>query len=363
MSEFVVPCVRIGAITKHPNADTLSITEVEGQPVVFRTGDFKEGDLAIYIPVEAVIPENEPWVKNHLSFLEFKSGKHRVKAKKLRGVFSMGILIGPRVETGDSVRGSFLQALEGSVRLAEALKITKYEEPEEFVPEPKEPPTFWERLAWRVRRFLGLPQKRRKAQPRPFPVYDLDNFRKYHGLFEPGELVEVTEKIHGTNFVFGRVGKKGELVVSSHKVIRKEDNSVYWRAVRELKLDKALPLGLAFYAEIYGNGVQDLAYDTRLGMKVFDVYDTVNKCWLSLRDRNEAVWEAGLSLVPEMYLGSFNKAFIESLQNGKTNLGRGSHIREGVVVRRVHETLDKPRLVLKLVGSDYLLRKGGTERH
>ena len=46
MSEFKVEVVKIRKIEKHPNADTLSITNIHGgYPVVFRTEDFNEGDL------------------------------------------------------------------------------------------------------------------------------------------------------------------------------------------------------------------------------------------------------------------------------------------------------------------------------
>jgi hypothetical protein len=56
MSELHAPVVRIGKVGKHPNADTLSITQAGGFPVIFRTGDFKEGDLAVYVPIDSLLP-------------------------------------------------------------------------------------------------------------------------------------------------------------------------------------------------------------------------------------------------------------------------------------------------------------------
>jgi hypothetical protein len=50
MSEWIVRVVEIGEVVKHPNADSLSITEVEGYPCIIRTGDFQTGDKAVYIP-------------------------------------------------------------------------------------------------------------------------------------------------------------------------------------------------------------------------------------------------------------------------------------------------------------------------
>lgn len=81
MSEFHINVVEIGTIEKHPNADTLSITSVDGYPCIIRTGEFTEGDRAVYIPVDSILPKDEPrW--------EFLAGHLRVKAKKLRGIFT-----------------------------------------------------------------------------------------------------------------------------------------------------------------------------------------------------------------------------------------------------------------------------------
>lgn len=45
--------VQVKNIHKHPNADTLSIVDVfGGYPCIIRTGDFVDGDLAAYVPVD-----------------------------------------------------------------------------------------------------------------------------------------------------------------------------------------------------------------------------------------------------------------------------------------------------------------------
>lgn len=85
MTNAKIEVVRVGAIEKHPNADTLGITRVFGYPVIVKLGDFREGDLAAYVPVDTVMPEGEEW-----AFLG--KSPRRVCAKRLRGVFSMGML-------------------------------------------------------------------------------------------------------------------------------------------------------------------------------------------------------------------------------------------------------------------------------
>lgn len=62
MSEFQVRVVQLGEIRKHPGADNLSITEIGGAggyPVILRTGEFQQGDRAVYIPVGALLPADD----------------------------------------------------------------------------------------------------------------------------------------------------------------------------------------------------------------------------------------------------------------------------------------------------------------
>lgn len=87
MSEFHVEVVRIDKIGKHPNADALEITHVRGQyPVIVKLGQFREGDLAVHVPVDAIMsPDDSQW--------DFLDGHYHIKAKKIRGILSLGMLV------------------------------------------------------------------------------------------------------------------------------------------------------------------------------------------------------------------------------------------------------------------------------
>src|SRR5438046_3480508 len=113
-STHKVEVVRIERIEKHENADTLGIVNVfGGYPCCVRLGDFKEGDLAAYIPPESVCPATEPFA--------FLGDHRRIKVKRLRGVYSLGLLIHAPAgsKEGDDV--------------AAALGVTHYEPPTTFV--------------------------------------------------------------------------------------------------------------------------------------------------------------------------------------------------------------------------------------
>lgn len=360
MSDFEVPVVRIGTITKHPNADTLSITEVEGCPVIVRTTDFKEGDLAIYLPIESLIPEGKAWVKEFCSHLKFKNGVHRLKAVRLRQVFSMGMVV-PFAALGNKDR------IQLSNDVSEQLGVTKYEEPEDRVREPAGPPkpkTFWGRVVGWIRRKLGL---QKKVKPRLMPVYEVSHYRKSKHVLQPGEEVIATEKIHGCNAAISFANDR--LNVSSHRVLRSvEDESRWWEAARRYNLRETLKQkpDHVFYGEIFGPGVQDMQYDIpqgQMGLRFFDVFDMKGKRFLDYDHACTLLRDLGLIPVPEVYRGPYDPALVEPLCDGKSLIA--GHFREGIVIRPTQERRHPStgRVILKLVGQEYLLRKGGTELH
>lgn len=322
MSEFRVQVVRLGPIEKHPNADSLSLTHVLGDyPVILRTGELQPGDLAVYVPVDAVVPADDPrW-----AFL----GEHRrIKARRLRGIFSMGLLTPaePGFCEGDDVR--------------EALRITKWE--------PPLPP---------------LAEGEDEADPGHMPAYtDIEGLRRWPAVLQPGEEVIATEKVHGANgrFVFA----DGRLWVGSRTRIKREsEGSLWWRAARQYDLAEKLRArpGLALYGEVYG-AVQDLRYGARpneVRLILFDAMDTRARRYLDYDDFVALSRELGLPVVPVLHRGPWGDE-VRALANGGSTLPGAAHTREGFVVRPVKERWhpELGRVVLKLIGEDYLLRKG-----
>src|SRR5690349_21772622 len=107
MSTFKVEVVPV-KLEKHPNADALSLVTVfDAYVLCVRTADWEGVTQAAYLPPDSVVPNTEEY-----AFLE---GKTRIKAKKLRGIVSQGMLV-PAPE-GSSIGDD----------VAEALKITHYE--------------------------------------------------------------------------------------------------------------------------------------------------------------------------------------------------------------------------------------------
>jgi len=375
LSDFKVEVIQIAQIEPHTNADSLSIVNVHGgYPCIIRTDDFKAGDLAIYVPVDAIVPVSNPL----FHFLRKREDQiqHRVKASKLRGVFSMGLLVpaSAKMREGDDVQ--------------EMLGITKYD-PEVTLAE-----------------FSRLGQ--REHDPGYMPTFGVESLRRYR-TFDEGELVQVTEKLHGTSF--SAVWRDDRLYVRSHKVMRaaprvvtpadereykwdlaafklrncawklcrifgmsapvrprKPHNvglDIFWRVAQHYDLADLLKLrpNMAIYGEIYGPVQKgfpydafDLTFDGQLwpALAIFDVKDTVTDEWLSVTDAQDFCDDLGLRMVPVL-AGRipFSLARIKELSDGKSLLNP-KHIREGCVVRR----LGAERKIAKYVGDDYLLQQG-----
>lgn len=322
MSEFYCEVVKIGPVTKHENADTLSVTEVFGWPVVFRTGEYQEGDLAVYIPVDAIVPDTEQW-----SFLK---GHRRIKAKRLRGIYSQGMLAPlPLLKAAPEV-GQNVQELMG---------ITKWE-----------PTVDYKFRSAEVEHFPGTA-----------PVYDIESLMRYKHLLEEGLPVSLTEKIHGCNARFSF--KDGRLWCGSRNNWWKEETAnLWWATARKYDLETVLARvpGLVLYGEIYGANVQDLKYGAANGenfLRFFDIYDESTRRWLDVVDFRRTCETQGLDTVPVLYEGPWNPDLV-NLCEGTSTLA--SHCREGFVLKPMTEQITHAigRLILKAVGQTYHMRKG-----
>lgn len=329
MSEHHIEVVRLGPVEKHPDADSLAVTQVHGgYPCIVRLGTFAEGDLAVYIPVDAVVPVEQ----ERFAFLG--AGHGRIRAKRLRGIFSMGLLVEPEpgMAEGEDV--------------AERWQIGKYEPPE-----PGQ---------------QGVPGVRGvdpDAEPCPFdvPVYDIEGLRKWGRVIPAGEPVQVTEKIHGCNGRF--VYRDGRLWVGSRNGFKRFNAALpWWQIAGGYRLDELLAKApdVVIYGEVYGQ-VQDLKYAVPAGsrFRVFDALDLKTRRWLDVAEVDVLCSDLGLDRVPELYRGPWEPGRAEEWAEGKSTLA--DHVREGFVVKPLVERTDLRlgRVILKQHGQGYLLRKGG----
>lgn len=359
MSEFHVRVVRIENIEKHPNADSLSISNIEGYPVIFnhKLNDYKIGDLVVYIPIDSIMPDTEEW-----AFLE---GHRRIKAKKLRGVFSMGMLcpipkdcfwgLGADVQKEMGIV-KYEPNIQQEVILDEAIIIWNEKSWWKKVFTTK----LYKRAWWK---FLNKYFKEKEIICSSFPVYtDIEGLRRYPDILVEGEEVIISEKTHGQNGRFGRLGKK--FYVGSHYNFKSkpkwshDKKNNWWQIAEAYNLEKILPEGYGFYGEVYGTVQKGFAYDApgKLAVRFFDIINLRTGKYLDDADFVKMCRAYCLPMMPMLYKGPWKKDLLD-LAEGKSTFG--DHIREGFVVKSIKERFDHRtgRVIFKMIGKDYLLSK------
>ncbi|WP_404196211.1 RNA ligase (ATP) [Streptomyces tauricus] len=341
-------------VHEHPNADALELAQVGLYRAVVAKGAYRTGESAVYIPEQSVLPQElieELGLTGRLA----GSGSDRVKAVRLRGELSQGIVCRPRALADVDLTRA---AAEGT-DFAELLGVTKWV--------PPIPPTMDGEI---------------ESAPDLLPWVDIENVQRYPGIFAPGEEVVLTEKLHGTACLLTYFAGDGRVQVSSKgfgakRLALKEDpRNLYWRAVHghgvaAVAARLAERLGarrVGVFGEVYGAGVQDLTYgaDGRretIGYAVFDVSAEIDGevRWLDAAD----LLTGELPLVPRLYTGPYDIRRVLELASGRETVsGQGIHLREGVVIRPATERYSPVtggRAVAKAVSPAYLTRKGGTE--
>lgn len=339
-------------VKNHPNADALELGRVGDYLSIIPKGKFKTGDKIVYIPEQAVLPEEIIKELGLEGKLAGKS-KDRVKAIKLRGILSQGLIYKAKEEwvLGQDVK--------------DHLGIRKYEAP---IPIH----LGGEVSSWDVK------QK-----------FDIENIKKHNNIFKEGEEVIFTEKIHGTCTIATYIPdalsdrRKEDMVEGKWAIVSKglaekqlyfKDNeknatNLYINAFNE-KIREMLDIEfnkydelVTFFGESFGK-VQDLRYGKpegysfrMFGIKVGDEFWDFEKMAALCSCH-------GIDVVPVLYKGPFSKELLEEHTRGKEQVsGDELHIREGIVIYPKKERYDDSigRVVLKSVSDDYLCRKNGTE--
>lgn len=351
-SDYQPGKVEIEALATHPNADRLEIAVLtrKGLPfhyqVVVAKGQYQPGDSAFYVPVSTQISGDHP----ELAFLS-PSERACLRAKRLRGVYSEGLLV-PMAD---------IRSI--GIRTGGQLPFTRY--------------------VSKARIHFG--QQDCGPKGLDVPVYGVENLRHGRALevMDPSTEIEVTEKIHGMNIRF--VVHEGKLYVGSHRTWRKGLDNAWGRALLccagpvrdEITPEDEARLaawvkdsageGAVIYGEVYGHGAQDLAYDHLggpLALRVFDVWGCKSGAFVTMDVVARTCERFGsfgshdcLETVPVLYRGPISglPASIQAMAEGPTLLG-GKHVREGVVVKTADGVFRG-----KWVGEGYKLRKHQTD--
>tara|TARA_R110000851_G_scaffold6029_5_gene24559 strand:- start:2999 stop:3997 length:999 start_codon:yes stop_codon:yes gene_type:complete len=331
MSEHKVEIVPV-TLTKHPNADALSIINIQGYTVCARTEDWQGVYHAAYIEPDYEVPLDNPL----FSFLQ-KPGKtkafERIRVKKLRGVISQGLLVpAPKgTKIGDNVM--------------EQLGVRRWDPPAPKVTQGEDgsaPPGIWT------------------------AKYDVESYRRYPRVIPEGELVVIREKIHGANARFVWHSEEDKLYVGSRTRWKEGDetqgDTIWHRAVKQNPWIKSVCFanpGVVMYGEVFGQ-VQSLKYGALNGQIFFAAFDFLKGNqfigafeWMDLKQQHLIV------PAPLLFNGPMpSKDVLEEMADGHSTWKGADNIREGIVIRAMRERTDirAGRAQFKLVGNQYLMK-------
>lgn len=333
MSCHEVRVVAIPAIERHPNADQLGLVTIGGFTVVVRLDQWKEGDLAIFVEPD--------YVASDLPAFAFLGEHKRIKTRRFRGVWSMGLLVPANefLELRSMSTGEYVVQLGDNVM--EQLGIVRYE-----------PEVHSKKSRVVTGREVIVPEAVRDV-----PKYDLENLRKNREVFTHGELVVATEKIHGCSARFTFRG--GQFYIGSRNRWVEDDGNNSWSvasaAAPWIREWCEVNEGWTLFGEIFGK-VQSLDYGLgdAVDFRAFDAMSPDGK-FMDAEEFHQPGKLRGLT-PPVIYSGPYDYEKLMELAEGRSEMPGAKHIREGIVVKPYAERWDRScgRVALKLVSNAYL---------
>lgn len=321
----------IESLTPHPYADTLSLAKVLGWTVVVKTGAFQAGEKAVYIEVDALTPETG------FSFLT--ATKFRVKAVKLRGIVSMGLLV-PLYEAR-AIAGTFGKSLSEEVGddVTDSLNIKKYE-----------PPVSFERSG-----ACG-------NFPSFFPKTDETRIQSVPSILEKYDELTfiVREKLEGMSVSFFNF--MGEIGVCSRNLRLKPEGSIWETGADIIASLKNSKLNIAIQGEMVGPNINNNIYKLKEHrIFVFNIHSINDNNRFSDIQLKEYATRYQLPLVPLVDVIKLKGRTIENLENMANGQSQLADVkREGLIFRPADpvycEEIGGP-LSFKVISPEYLLKQ------
>jgi hypothetical protein len=214
-----------------------------------------------------------------------------------------------------------------------------------------------------------------KGPKNPPPVYDVESWKHYPDAIDPDlDTLTVSEKIHGADMRC--TYRDGKFYVGSRKLWKSPTSKSIWReAARQnpwLEIWCREHEGYTLYMEVVPCqklGDKVMNYGAKPGevkVFIFDVLSQDGKWHLPSEYTHQIFAGLGLTItsdfqdnvVPVLRYGTYNKEDILRLADGPSQVPGADHIREGVVIREIHDrhVTGLGRLQLKIVGREFLAR-------
>ena len=336
---------RITNLSPIPDADAIEVAQILGWKVVVKKGQFRVGQLVVYLEIDSLLPRDKP------EFEFLKSSNYRIRTIKLRGQISQGICFPLdilnantqwHIEELERSRLTLHDLADSPVGLdvSEELGVEKYE-----APIPAE-----------------LAGDAKGSFPSFMIITDEDRIQilPHIPLEHAGEEFVATEKLDGSsgsyfwkNGQFGTCGRNWEYYESA--------TNSFWKFARHNYLEEKLgDLGrnLGLQGEIIGEGIQKNRYKLRgQTVRFFRMFDIDKYEFLPYEEMIDIIVNRfKLETVPILdwhYVLPPTVDEIVAYAQGKSVLNPQTE-REGVVFVR-HELKNQGRLSFKAISNKFLL--------
>jgi len=258
-----------------PDANAIEKVQVDGWWCVSKKGEFKVGDKCVYFEIDSFLPLVEQF-----QFLASKGTKkmlrdggevegYRLRTVRLRGQISQGLAL-PLT--------SFPNVDESMDDVTELLNVLLYEAP---IP-------------------ACLSGEVHGNFPSFIPKTDEERVQNLQDVLDTHreKTFTLTEKVDGTSSTFFKYeGNFG--VCGRNWQLRETEGNTYWKIAHKYDLMTLVPEGYAVQGEIIGEGIQKNKLKIKgQELRVFSVYDIVNKKYLPNTELFEFCNKHGIKHVP-----------------------------------------------------------------
>jgi len=328
----------IADVIPHPNADALELAKIKGWQVCIKKGEFKKGDLCIYICVDSVLEDK--------SVYEFLRNKNfRIRTVKLRGQISQGIAF--PMSMFKSLGHDTVVFTEPNVvgsDVSHYVYAKHYEKP------------LSAQLSGQV--YGLMPSYLRKT--------DEDNIKNNPEILQElaGKSYYITMKVDGSSGTYFYKDDVGFGVCSRNYQLKDDDKNSFWQIARKYDLENKLKSSgrnLAIQGEVYGPGIQgNLLGVKEIEFRAFNLFDIDNHKYLDWKELQAFCFNNHIPIVDTINTGqSFNKTLSE-LQEFANNLKyNNGNLAEGIVIRPTEDTYSetlKGRLSGKIISEPFELK-------
>jgi RNA ligase (TIGR02306 family) len=335
---------KIHSVQPHPNPEVLKLEvgKIKEWPVVVQKGQYKDGDLVVFIQIDSIVPETP--------YFEFmRRQKFKVWNAKFKGAPSQGLVCSLSImpeRTGFDGDGNEREIiLQEGDDVTEVLGVTKYEKPLD--------------VSVMGDAVGGFPTNL-------VPITDEDNLLNYSATLNEfmGKECYVSIKADGSSMTV--IHQNGQVRICSRRLEQKEGTG-FWRIAEVYDLpNKLRKLGkdLAIQAEACGGKIQGNPMGlAKPSMFVFNIRDLTTGKWYDWNQTKELCASLDIPTVkllvePFIFNETHTVSYLQNLANIAQYVTANFETKrgEGIVLRPTtptYSTVLGKSLSVKILNQEY----------